>query len=472
MRKFYTFALCCAVCLSASADGGRFKTSRGRKHSKKTVKTEAAAPVWRPSTQTDYMHDGEDWMEMGSVTFKYDLRGNCIEEIVDADGMLSKTTTTYNEFDRPLTVLETESEDNGETWTNYGKTSYVYDPKIHDFFTERLGYDWQETEWVKNYRCEANTVTRNDDGNIIEIVKSLPLGDELLPAYKSVWNYGTDGKANEYFYYVIGMDNEWELYDNLSYKNIEWEETDGQMTIYGDLLELTEGANRMKSAVVYYEGEPDGHYLVEYSAGLPGFFIKETTNDINETGRTTRMETLDDNGSLRLTTTEYFDEEGNILSTPTYINVQEAIMDQHGNIVEYSEKETYEGVEELIASTRYTYTYDAAGNPTEIVTEEFDYNSEEYYPSERTVFGEYINAAAGVDTIKAADTTLWALEGDTVTASDPALTSLSVFNLQGICLMNVSADGTSATASLAALAPGVYIIRADGVGAACRILRR
>ena len=143
MKKFYTFTLCCAVCLSANADGVRFKSARGQGNMKKISLSMADAPIWRPVSQTDYMHDGESWMELGKVSFKYDMRGNCTEELVDEDGALSKTVTTYDEFNYPLTVLQTESED-GETWTNSGKTEYVYDTKVHGFFTERVSSDWTD----------------------------------------------------------------------------------------------------------------------------------------------------------------------------------------------------------------------------------------------------------------------------------------------------------------------------------------
>lgn len=470
MKKIYSLALCCAVCLSASADGLRFKPSRTHARSKKAVTAAAPAPVWRPLSQIDYFHDGESWLEMGSVTFKYDNRGNRTEELVDEDGYLSKTVTTYNEFNLPVTIVITDSED-GDTWTNSGKTTYVYDTKVHDFFTDRAGYDWDGSDWTRNYRCEANTITRNDAGNIVEVVKSLPLFDQLKPAYKSSWNYGPDGKATEYFYYVIDASDRWELYDNLSYRDIVWEKTDGQMTVFGDLLELTEGNNLLKSAVVYYDGEPDGHYIVEYD-GNGGFLIKETTNDINEIGRTTRMEITDANGSLCLTTTEYFDEEGTILTEPTYISVQEAIMDSHGNMIEFTEKEISEGVEETIASTIYTYTYDENGNTAEVFSEDFDYETQKYYPMERTVFGEYVNVASGSTGVTLPGTADWTVSGDDVTAFATGLTGLSVYTIQGTCVARATADASTATVSLSALAPGLYIVRADGTGAARRILRR
>lgn len=470
MKKFYSITLCCLVALSAGADGVRFKAGHSKKGMKKPARTEAATPVWRPVSQTDYMHDGEDWMLLGTVNFKYDGRGNCTEELVDEDGFMSKTVTTYDEFNQPLTKLETESED-GETWTNISKTTYAYDTKVHDFFTERMGYDWNE-DWVANYKCESNTITRNTDGNITEIVKALPLEGELLPAYKSVWKYGADGKANEYYYYGMGENNEWALDDDLSYRDIKWEKTDGQMTIFGDMLDLTEGANLMKSAVVYYGDEPDGHFLVEYLGGLGGYIIKETTNDINEVGATIRMEILDANGSIRFTNTEYFDEEGNIFDEPVYIITEEATMDSHGNMVAYTAKETVEGIEELANGQKFTYTYDANGNVTEAVAEQYDYETEEYYLSDRTVYGEYINvASSGIQCIQAVKDTAWTVRGDEVTATASGLNGLSVYNMQGVCVKRAAADTASATVSLTELAAGIYIIRADGTGATYRLIK-
>lgn len=469
MRKIYIFALCLAVGMPAFAGAQRFKSGRGKASKNSRLRVEAATPLWRPVSETDYMHDGADWMELGTVTFKYDNRGNCTEELVDEEGWLSKTETTYDEYNSPVLILKTDSED-GETWNNSEKRTYTYDSKVHDFFTERIGYNWSEDEWVKNYSWETNSITRNDDGNIIEVMKSLPLASELKPAYKSVWNYGTDGKANEYFYYVIENDTEWSLYDDLSYKDIVWEKTDGQMTVFGDLLDLTEGENLIKSAVVYYNDQPDGHYLVEYSNGGHDFFVKETTNNINEVGRTMAMETIDDNGSLRLTTTEYFDEEGNILTAPVYIDVQEAIMDSHGNMISFTEKETYEGEEELIAATKYTYTYDANGNPMEVVSEEYDYDTEEYFPSERIVYGEYIDVTTGVANVTAE--TAWSFDGTTVSATASGVTALTVYNLQGTALVRTAADGTSATVSLSNLLPGIYLIHAEGTSSTYRVVKR
>lgn len=468
MKKIYFWALCSAVCLSASADGLRFKSAGFHKRAKRLARTEAAVPVWRPVSQTDYMHDGEDWLEMGKVDFTYDVQGNCIEEFADVDGYLYKTVKTYNDSNLPLTVIETESED-GEVWDNVSKTSYLYDTKILDFVTERLGYDWSDGEWVKNFRCESNSITRNDAGDIVELVKSLPVNGDMQAAYKSVWNYAADGKANEYMYYQSYDGIDWMLYDDVSYKDIVWEKTDGQMTIYGDLRELTEGENLLKSATVYYDGQPDGHYLVEYPEAGAGFLIKETTNDINEVGVTAQLESLDANGSLRYTVTEYFDEEGNILTDPTYISVEELLCDEHGNPLEYSATETIDGFEELMASTKYAYVYDDNGNVMEMTSSEYDYEEDAYFPMEKIVYGEYVNAAtSGIKNVCDGNTAVWKMAGDAVSVSAAGVKGISVFTTQGVCVKRVAGDALS----LEGLSSGIYLVRADGTGSVLRIVKR
>lgn len=472
MKKIYLFALCSAVCLSAAADGLRFKSAGFHKRAKRIARTEAAVPVWRPVSQTDYMHDGEDWMEMGKVDFTYDMRGNCVSELADVDGFLYKTDRTFDDNNLPLTVVETESED-GDVWENVSKLSYIYDTKIHDFVTERLGYDWTDGEWVKNYRCETNSITRNGAGSIVELVKSLPMGGVMQPAYKSVWKYASDGKANEYMYYQSYDGIDWMLYDGLSYKDIVWEKTDGQMTVYGDLRELTEGENLLKSAVVCLDGEPDGHYLVEYADDGIGFLIKETTNDIDQIGITTQLEVLDANGSMRYTVTEYFDEDGNILTEPTYISVEQLICDEHGNPLEYSGKETIDGFEEMMASTKYVYLYDDNGNVKEMTSSEYDYEADAYFPMEKIVYGEYVNAAtSGIKGMHGSDALVWKHAGEAISVAGAGVKGLSVYTTQGICVKRVAADDSSADVSLSGLQSGVYIIRAEGTGSVYRVVKR
>lgn len=441
MRKIYILSLCALMGASAVMADSRFQTRRGTPR-KSVMKAESATPIWRPASQTDYMYIDGEWMELGATAFTYDSRGNAVREDLEDEDGISRVVTEFNEYDQPVSVIATAEEDG--VWVNNSKRTYVYDPVLHDYFIERLGFDWSEGEWVRNYYCETNVITRNDDNNIIEIVKSLPFMDSFIPAYKAVWNYDqTTGRANEFFYYSNNAGTEvpeWELYDETSYHNIVWEATDGQMT-ESNFNDMVEGANRVKSCEVYYGGELDGHILVEYSESAPGaYFIKETYADISVVGATSRKEILDDNGSFRLTDSEYFDEEGNPTAEPTYVSVQEVTFDDHGNAILETVTETFEGVTEQVDGSKADYTYDDNGNPTEVVISLYSYDDGEYLPDSKIVYGEYTDVSAGIDNVLAGK------------RED----GFTVYNLQGTLLLK----GASAD-SMAALPAGLYIINGE-----------
>lgn len=437
MKKLYIITLCMAVCASGGAAGNHFKTKRSTQR-KAIAKTERAEKLWRPASQTEYMYDGEGWMLLGTTEFTYDNRGNAISTLSEDEDGTFKSVTEYDDNNMPVSIINTS--DSGDGWENDSKRTYVYDPVLHDYFTERLGYDWNGTDWVRNYLCETNTITRNDKGGITEIVKSLPIFDNLAPAYKAVWNYDeATGMANAFSYYVNtsgDMTPLWELNDDISYHNIVWAETDGQMT-EASMYDFLSGKNRISSCEVRYMDETDGYFFVEYPADKPGeYFAKETYNDPTVIGATTRLEILDANGSYRITDCEYFDEDGNPTTEPTYIGVQDFTIDEHGNLVLEERYETYEeSVNELMSSTKYDYTYDENGNVKELVIAYYDFDAEGYIPDSKIEYGEYTDVSAGVDNI----------------AVDKAV-SATVYNLQGIPVL------TGATAGdLDSLPAGIYI---------------
>lgn len=444
MKKFYIVSLCVLVGAASLSASSRFKSARNTARKTAAPKTEAAAaPVMRPSSVTEYEYDpdAEEWLDLGTTLFTYDARGNATVQETEGPEGVFRVTTQYDSHDMPVLVLNTLTED--ATEENDSKRTYVYDPVVHDFYTERLGFDWSGTDWVRNYMCETNTITRNDAGNITEIVKALPLAEEMVPAYRAVWSYSTpSGNADGFAYYQYdawGDTPGWQLYDQTDYRNITWESTDGQMT--GTAMgEFLQGANRIKSADVYYDGELDGHFIVEYSADRPADFLaRETFADPSVTGRTTRYETLDANGSFRLTESEYFDAEtGDPTAEPTYVSIEEVMIDSHGNVLSDIQSETdEEGKMEIFAASRYDLVYDADGNLREMTANEYDYETKEYFPMSRMVYGDYLDVTAGIDSVTAAS-------GET---------GYTVYNLQGV-LVKQAADA----ASLRALPAGLYIV--------------
>lgn len=415
MKKFYILSLCALMGVSAAMAEGHFKTRKGSPR-KASIKPAAdAAPLWRAESESEYLYMDGEWILVGTTNFTYDAAGNAIvQQSEDEDGIF-RLETTFNEYGKPLTMLQTA--DFGYGGENVAKRTYRYDERLHDFCVERMGYDWQDDDWVMNYLCETNEITRNADGNITEIMKSLPYIDKLYPAYRSMWNYDeTTGKANEYRYYVSYSFSElpeWELDDNLSYCNIEWETTDGQMTA-ASLSEMLTGANKVKSADVYYDDELDGHVIVEYSAeNESDYLYRETFADPSEVGFTSQFETTDKNGSFRITECEYFDEEGEPTVEPTYKIVSEVTVDEHGNAVLEELYETFDGITELVDAQKAEYLYDGNGNVTQVTYLVYDYETEEFVPESKIVYGTYadVTSVKGIDAAAATDFTVYNLQG-------------------------------------------------------------
>lgn len=437
MKKFYILSLCALIGASATMAESRFKTRKGATR-KAIIKTEASAPIWCPESQTEYLYMDGDWLELGTTTFQYDSRGNAIQQDIEDEFGFTRKVTEFNEFNKPVSILSTCDE--GDGWENSSKRTYVYDPVVHDLYIERLGYDWVDGEWVKNYYCETNDVTRNDDGNITEIVKSLLMYDEMLPAYKATWGYDeATGQANEfnyYYYNAYSADPSWVLNGNLSFRNIEWAETDGQMTATS-VYEFLQGTNRIKYCDVYYADELDGHFIVEYTDTPGEYLVKETYVDPTVIGATSRLEILDSYGSFRQTDSEYFDEDGLPTEEPTYEMVYEVTFDHVGNLVLETIYETFDGFTEMLDGAKVDYIYDDNDRIVESVVSVYDYDTEEFLPEYKTEYGNYIDATSGVDNV----------------AAKAATEGFTVYNLQGILVKRCAS-----AAELSDLPAGLYII--------------
>lgn len=428
MKKLYIVTLCAAVCLSAAGAGNRFVSKRDavkskiemrkaeRKAARKAAK--AAAPaIMRPASYTEFMYNGEDWEEMATINCKYDSRGNLIEESYTFDDVATVTAWTYDENNQVTSKLVTED---GEPLE---KMTYTYDPVIKGFYTERMSYEYDGEAWTEGYECVKHAITRNDDGNVTCMMRSLPMDGEFIPAYKSEWKYDAATKqASEFAYYAYnteGAEPAWDLYGLNEYKEIEWVKTNGQL-VSENMAELVSGDNLLKKCTVYHKGNPDGFIIVDYADDNSGdYTLKNTLNDMS-LGSTRQFETIDANGSFRVTDTEYFDDNYNFFETPVYQYREESIKDEHGNVIMENAYEALEGGEfERTDSYKCDYTYDAAGNIVEMVESYYDPDEEDYLPEMKTVYGEYNDVSAGIGSIIADD-------------NAPA----EYYNLQGIKVAN------------------------------------
>lgn len=423
MKKFYALSFCALMCMSAAgAAPNRFAAKQILKNTKSavSVKKAAAAGIWRPASSVEYIYMDGEWMLMAEEKREYDNRGNLVKQTMDEDGSISIAHVKYNDDNQVTERLVMVGEE-GEELVNSSLRTNVYDPIIKDYIIERRGYDWRNNAWVGNFYHENNNITRNADGNIIEIIKEIPLFDVMTPGYKSSWKYdAATGKANEFYYYTNskGSTPEWELYDLVSYKNIEWDRTNGQMTKVVE--ELLEGDNRVKYADVYYNGKLDGHIIVTYT-GEKDYVFKNTLLNPNEVAQEIRYEVLDNNGSYKITALTYLDEEYNLVSEPFAISTETFTYDEHGNLTSDEIEEVYGDELPFMWAIKYDFEYDAAGNATQMTALAYDEDEEEYIPESRTVYSDYFDVTAGVEDI-------------TVDGNEP----VEYFNLQGVRVENPS----------------------------------
>lgn len=368
---------------------------------RKATREGAGSSLWRPTAQDEYMYMGNGWQPVAAVTFTYDTAGNAIVTETEEDGIRYLTTCIYNQYNMLLTRLG--QVDMGQGLENETRRTYVYDTILHDYFIERMGYEWTAGEWVEDFRCEQNAITRDDRGNIVEIVKSLPLNAVMTPAYKLMWNYdASTGRADgmAYYYYGGTLANPWVMYDNTEYRDIVWEKTDGQMTMES-LLDYCEGPNLLKSAAAYYNGAVDGYLFFEYPA--EGEYIKkETFNNPGQVGRETVKTITDGYGSYEIKVSDYFDDNGNYSPEATYSYSVTVTLDRYGNPVleEYSES-TDGGEPVMVDGYKAEYQYDANGNVIEMISYYYDPATlGGYAPESRIVYGNY-QEFAGVERVEA-----------------------------------------------------------------------
>lgn len=427
MKKLYTISLSVLLGITmANAAPARFVSARGTASLTGAVKA-PATEVWRPASLTEFIYIDGQWLELGSSQFTYDVRGNKTSERYNDDEDFYVVDYTYDDYNQVLTRLEQAQTADG--LEPLSRRTYTYDDILHTYAVKRVVEDYVDGAWKENNYSEYNTITRNTDGNITTIVKSLPLYKmidgtltmQIIPAYKSSWTYGADGKAETFEYYAYSSEDAqgnvvWDLHNDESYRQLVWEATDGQMT-GSDMSEFVTGANRIKSATVYYENKLDGHFFVDY--GTDGnYTIRQTAENPDEVWVLIERKATDANGSFTYTTKEYF-EEGEHTATPTYTSTLVVTYNDHGDAVLEQLTEQMPGEPDAIQASKAEYTYDANGNTIEMITYFYDEEKADFIPESRTVYGAYIDAA-GIESVN----------------TDAADAAPVYYNLQGVRVDN------------------------------------
>lgn len=301
------------------------------------------------------------------------------------------------------------------------KVIYTYDPIVKNFVVK------QTIENESGKYVYGHEITRNADNNIVKLQEYNVFNDGT-PDYTSFLEigYGPDGKA-------VTIDDG-EIYKGQKnyysrLKDIEWENTDGQIVEcdFGDVLAARYfGSNRIKSATVADDEWPLPAKLTVTYDGISYKSSLVMTN--NEKLMSIDFKSLDDNGSYisDCYDVDYDDDgEGNHYIDGISNSHREVSMDRFGLKLKDIMTDTYhssDGDETSTEGYRGTVTYDPVhGYPTEYIEAYKGYDSDEYVNISRTVFSDY---TAGVEGVEA--------------DSDDAATAV-YYNLQGVRVNNPSA---------------------------------
>ena len=404
MKFLYIALFAATLPLPAVADAPRRPLNAAPVSSPAQSPRSRAAEIWRPATETVYTYVNGSWVIDETIQNTYDFEGRVIRAVGTDHGETTVTTYTYDENGK-VTERSTATLENGiETVTQV--TTYTYDSRITDFITSMIRKSNYNGIW--NEDGYKRPVTRNADGNVTNVDIYVPYNGEFDHTEQTIISYNGNTaetftkKALKYngisFYWQTGTEA----------KNIQWENTDGQ--IVDDFSSLVLGANRIRRAEMYYEGEPDGFRIVSYpEPDKPDFIALETGIDESEIYERHTYTETDSYGSFTETIARpYNNTEMKLIGT----------YDSRGNLISHEEYDTEDGETSLVQGEKYEYTYDeTTGQPTEIIFYGLDPDTDytTYTPIYKSVYSSFVDTADAPT-----------IAGDTPDAP------VRYFNLQGI----------------------------------------
>lgn len=408
--------------------------------------------IYKPLEETYSFYDDE-WFPAMTARYTYDDQGRVATVVsfeYGYDEQQNRTSYTYDEFGGITEILEEVSDDGGENWAPSSKYANAYDPIVTDFRTETMLYSW-DGEWVLLYGTKY-AVTRNS-GNVVSGVERLTnYKDEFTPIARLTNTIGTDGKITackeEELEVVYGDNYTWEEY--FDFRDIVWENTDGQLVGFEPENYIV-GANRIKSATLFYEDEAEASVEGEYTDELSGrMVINFYLGDIASFEHTM----TDEYGSYVEERFVQYEEDEQIFSQGERYEVT---FNERGLVTEETST-IIENDEEYAGAVRYEYTidpdYDAVRET--IVSMVFSDDDEIYYDSKITV--ESFTGLSGIAEVSAESDIACRLCGRSLEVSAPAAAAVSVYTTDG--RLAASRVGCGAfSMSLNGLSSGFYIVK-------------
>ncbi|MDE7412371.1 MAG: hypothetical protein K2N05_01090 [Muribaculaceae bacterium] len=422
MKKIYALLLCSLLggnILLASPSFKSLMKGNPKNTPRKAIsdrekfssRSSRAAEIWRAKTQKSFGWNGTRWELEETYKTDYDSNGlKTAQTVTDIEGFTTKETYTYNENGMLQTRFAEVAESPNGVFSNSSKLSREYDTVLTSFITVNNQELWTGEAWVpsNNY---TQTITRNEQGNITAMERSVYYMGIMDPVYRLKIEYGADGKASrmeesELTYDYASEEYEWVV--STVIEDIIWEETNGQIVNISELNDLFEGDNRIKSATVTVEDmtaslnvEYEGP---EYTATL-AFFDEEEGMNVESSISLSYLDSATDPDSNHwtigreyLTTTRFMMTslpiyEENVRETYVYDNNDLIILEK----VEIGNGEDWEIEDMVTGNVKYD---EEKGYPLSWTVAALDYESGQVVNSFRALYSDYEDVSvAGVEEI-------------------------------------------------------------------------
>ena len=481
MKKFYILTMAAIMCGStatAQNSAQRFSAQKVKTApisrtvssdkavlAKKLLKKNKASQndqFWLATTEEAYIFDGMDWFLDGTYKLTFNEKGKTTNETVTyADGSVDGTDYTLDA--NGMVIDEVSYSLDGDLKNNNERTSSKFDNVVKDFKVEQLMFLWDGENWQNNAGSWKRPVVRNSDGNVTNFNVSVPFQGTWDETERTEITYNPETKkAITYKFSTLeysGVSQSWTTkYD---VRDIEWENTNGQILTEWNALLL--GENRIRKAVQYYNGKPDGYTLVTYPVpGKEDFEVHETLNDGQTIGIKHILKTTDNFGSNEEIIEEYY-LDGDF-STLDVQNKLVTKFNEQGDLLLSEEFLTEEGETRQMAGERYTYTYDEQGRCTQTMIEMYNSDPEvmAYEQFMKIIFSDF-QSFSSVDNLAAQNAGLTcSASGNTLKLFMPGMTAYEIYNLTGTLVLAANADADNQIVDLSALATGAYIVKAVG----------
>lgn len=438
MRKLYILfaAAIAATSMSASPvfspikakslkNGGKYKIQKMRPV-KKFQKAEATTSIWRPGTQilSEWDPEASEWMYSAKYETTYDAAGRILTDLVTPlapegtpaeDEPAQRTTYVYNEFGMPTSRLVEESADNG--FANYTKQIREYDPQAHNVIVANTESIWMGDEWLDMGNCYRREVTRNNLGNVTEVVIKVLYQGEYEATQKMTVEYGEDNKANRIVTSVLTYDEDGNLYwqDQIEYKDIVWHHTNGQIlteditTTENGIASCTvmdnDGENKV--TVDYPDEHGSYHSMLTYENGSVEVEYSVIDNYGSYNYKSTEIYKEEGEEDYTYTETELYRKNKYGLETEIFMTAQEN--DEPVMVMEHTKGEIGQNLE--------------YGYPETFTVQSFDPETEEYAYIYKVDFSDYsdVTGVKGITADKSAPTEYYTIDGRRTNATAPGI---------------------------------------------------